>query len=326
MTRGWLLAFAAVATLLLSTPHAIQPAAAADKIVIGAVGSPSTLYWPLYVGLEKGYFAAEDLAIDMIYPPSSAAVIQQLSAGSINMTVGVGLVDPVRAIDKGAPIGIVRVVIQAAPYVLVAKPAIKTMTELKGKTISIGGPKDVTRIYLDRMIAPSGLKDGDLELVFAGSTAARFAALQSGAIDATLLTAPFNFYATAAGFGDLGHTADYVKDFPFLGAAVYSPWASVNKSSVQRFLTAFGKSVAWFQDEHNRAEAISIMIRAGNMKPEDIERSYDFFRTGNYFEPRNSVSKAQLGKLVDALRELGDIQGPFDVNRLIAPDVAQVVE
>ena len=185
MTRDRLLAFAAVATLFVSLPHSIQPAAAADKIVIGAVGSPSTLYWPLYVGLEKGYFAAEDVAIDMIYPPSSAAVIQQLSAGSINMTVGVGLVDPIRAIDKGAPIGIVRVIIQAAPYVLVAKPAIKTIKDLKGKTVSIGGPKDITRIYLDRMIAPSGVKDSDVELVFAGSTAARFAALQSGGVDAT---------------------------------------------------------------------------------------------------------------------------------------------
>lgn len=326
MTRDRLLAFAAVATLFVSLPHSIQPAAAADKIVIGAVGSPSTLYWPLYVGLEKGYFAAEDVAIDMIYPPSSAAVIQQLSAGSINMTVGVGLVDPIRAIDKGAPIGIVRVIIQAAPYVLVAKPAIKTIKDLKGKTVSIGGPKDITRIYLDRMIAPSGVKDSDVELVFAGSTAARFAALQSGGVDATLLTAPFNFYATAAGFSDLGQAADYVKDLPFLGAAVYNPWASANKPAVQKFLTAFGKAVAWFQDERNRAEAIGIMIRAGNMKPEDIERSYDFFRTGKYFEPKSSVSKAQLGKLVDALRELGDIQGPFDVNRLIAADVAQVVD
>ena len=62
------------------------------------------------------------------------------------------------------------------------------------------------------------------------------------------------------------------------------------------------------------------------MKPEDIERSYEFFRKGNYFEPKSQVSKRQLGKLVDALRELGDIQGPFDVNRLIASDVAQVVD
>jgi hypothetical protein len=34
----------------------------------------------------------------------------------------------------------------------------------------------------------------------------------------------------------------------------------------------------------------------------------------------------QIGKLVDALRELGDIQGPLDVNRLIASDVAEVAD
>ncbi|MEA2979458.1 MAG: hypothetical protein QOF09_1281 [Alphaproteobacteria bacterium] len=325
MTRRHLLV-CATAMLYAALLYPLPQVQAAEKIVVGAVGSPSTLYWPIYIGLQKGYFAAEDLTIDMIYPPSSAATIQQLAANSINMTVGVGLVDPIRAIDKGAPIGIVRVIVQAAPYVLVAKPAIKKITELKGKTISIGGPKDITRIYLDRMLMPNGIKDGEVEMVFAGSTAARFAALQSGAIDATFLTAPFNFYATAAGFADLGQTADYVQDLPFMGAAVHRPWASANQAAVRKFLVAFGRAVVWFEDDRNRAEAIDIMIQAGNMKPEDIERSYEFFRKGNYFEPKSQVSKRQLGKLVDALRELGDIQGPFDVNRLIASDVAEVVD
>ena len=32
------------------------------------------------------------------------------------------------------------------------------------------------------------------------------------------------------------------------------------------------------------------------------------------------------GKVVDALRQLGDIQGQFDVNRLIMPSVTQIVD
>ena len=103
-----------------------------------------------------------------------------------------------------------RILIQAPPYALLAKPAIKSIEDLKGKTIIIGGAKDVTRIFTERMLAPNGLKSGDYDYVFAGATSARFSALQSGAVDAAILTVPFNFYAESAGYTNLGFTFDYI--------------------------------------------------------------------------------------------------------------------
>ena len=84
-----------------------------------------------------------------------------------------GLVDPIRAIDQGAPIAIVRFEAQAPPYALLAKPNIKTLSDLKGKLISLGGAKDITRIYVERMLAPHGVKAGEFDMMFAGATAAR---------------------------------------------------------------------------------------------------------------------------------------------------------
>lgn len=324
MIRHRSVAFGIIAVLLSCALLVPARAAAAEKVVIGVVGSANPLYWPLYIGLEKGYFTAENLAIDLTYVQSSAGVIQQLAAHSIDLTVGVGLVDPIRAIDNGAPIAIVRIIVQAPPYVLVAQPSINSIKDLKGKTISIGGPKDITRIYIDRMLEANGIQEKEVDLVFAGSTAARYSALQSGAIHATFLTAPFNFYATAAGFRNIGRTDEYVKDLPFLGAAIHVGWANANQAVVRKFLAAFDHAVTFFEEPRNREESVNIMVAAGNMKREDIELSYDFFRDGRFFDPRSGVSKAQLGSLVDAMRQLGDIQGPLDFNRLIAPGVTQV--
>jgi hypothetical protein len=36
--------------------------------------------------------------------------------------------------------------VQTPPYELLAKPSIKSLKELKGKTVSIGGPKDVASL------------------------------------------------------------------------------------------------------------------------------------------------------------------------------------
>ena len=104
-----------------------------------------------------------------------------------------------------------RIVIQAPPYALLAKPEIKNIEDLKGKTIIIGGAKDITRIFTERMLEPHGLKSGDYDLVFAGATSARFAALKSGAVDAAILTVPFNFYAESAGYTNLGFTFDFAR-------------------------------------------------------------------------------------------------------------------
>ena len=92
--------------------------------------------------------------------------MQQLTAGSLDLALSTGLADPIRAIDKGGAIAIVRIEMQAPPYALLAKPAIKTWSDLKGKTISIGGPKDITRIYLERMAIPNGVKPGDYDTVY----------------------------------------------------------------------------------------------------------------------------------------------------------------
>ena len=52
-----------------------------------------------------------------------------------------GMVDPIYAIDKGAPIAIVRLEVQSPPYALIAKPAIKSLKDLKGKIIIARRPE-----------------------------------------------------------------------------------------------------------------------------------------------------------------------------------------
>ena len=146
-------------------------------------------------------------------------------------------------------------------------------SDLKGKTISIGGPKDITRIYLERMAIPNGVKPGDYDTVFAGATSARFSALTGGAVDAAILLPPFNFYAESAGFNSLGLTIDYARELPFAGAVVSRAWATANKARLDKVLKVHNMSMAWFSDPKNRAEAIKIMVEASKLKQKRMSRS-----------------------------------------------------
>jgi ABC-type nitrate/sulfonate/bicarbonate transport system substrate-binding protein len=325
----WDSAGSKVATLLRGFvfPLALASASyacAADTVVVGTVGSASANLWPVFIGLNKGMFTEKDIKVDLVYMQSSAAVVAQLTAGSLDVTMSTGLVDPIRAVEKGSPIAIVRFESQSPPYALVAKPNIKSLRDLKGKLISIGGAKDITRIYVERMLAASGIKAGEFDMVFAGATAARAAALQSGAVDAAILLPPSNFQAAANGFNELGLAADFTPELPFSGTVVNVPWATAHKAILLRLLDAHTRALAWFEDDRNRAEAVAMMVKASGLKVDEVEKAYDFYRQGNFFDSSGHVSIRRLKALIGALESLGDLPPGIDVNRLLLPGVTAV--
>lgn len=321
MTR---MACAAQALLIAAGLALAAPAQAADTVSIGLVGSTGPTHWPIHIGIKKGYYAAEDIKPDLVFIQSSSAVLQQVAAGSLDTVLSAGLVDPIYAIDKGAPISIVRLEMQLAPYALNAKKTYSKIEELKGKTIMVDSPKGITKIYFERMAGPHGIKPGEVDYVFAGATVARFQALQTGAVDATLLLPPFSFSADAAGFSNLGLVADYAKDLPFTAGAVNTNWAKKDPARLRRFLAAHNKSVAFFLDKNNRQEAIDIMVEASKLKPDVIEKTYDFLHSRPFIEGTGHVSKSKMGALLTALKGLGDLQGSTDVERFVLPGVGQL--
>jgi ABC-type nitrate/sulfonate/bicarbonate transport system substrate-binding protein len=302
----------------------VAPARSEDTVTIGTVGSPSANLWPLFIGIEKGFYAAENVKPDLIFIQSSAAVIQQLSAGSLDMSMSTGIVDPLRAIDQGAALALTRFEVQVPPYALLAKASIKSLPELKGKTISVGGPKDITRLYVDRMLAPHGLKAGDYDYHYAGATTARAQALLSGAVDAAILLPPSNFQVQSQGFNDLGLAMKYAPELAFSGTVVNRAWAARSADLLKRVLAVQSKSTEYLYDPKNRSEAVSILVKVSGQKPEDVDKSYDFFNKNNFFDRTGKISRAKMTALIDALVGLGDVKAAGNVERFVLPGVAQL--
>jgi len=303
----------------------LSPAARADDTIeIGLVGAISMTHWPLLIGLKQGYYAAEHLKLDLIHTQSSGAVLQQLAAGSIDATVSAALIEPIYAISKGAPLRLVRLEIQLPPYAIEAKPQYKQLEELRGKTIMIDAPTGITKIYVERMLVPHHVQPSTVDYVYAGATGARFNALMSGAVDATILLPPFSFSAEEKGYNNLGLVADYAKDLPFTGAAVNMNWASKNPDVLRRFLDAHNRSVTWFLDPKNRQESIDIMVEASKLSPDVIAKTYDFLRSRPFFEPTGQISRSKMGALLAAVKQLGDFRGSTDIGNYVVPGIAQL--
>jgi hypothetical protein len=97
-------------------------------------------------------------------------------------------------------------------------------------------------------------------------------------------------------------------------------------ATLERFLSAFNKGIAWFADERNRDEAINILVVTGNLKPDEVAKSYEFFRKGGFFEPTGSVSRAKLRAVTDVLARLGDLPSDISIDALLLPGVTKVTD
>ncbi|HUK59328.1 MAG TPA: ABC transporter substrate-binding protein [Stellaceae bacterium] len=312
---------AVLAALSLAVPRAD----AAEKVIAGTLGGQAPL-WPFYIAVNEGFLAKHGIDMEINFAQNGSAVLQQLTGGSLDVVISVGLTEAMQAIDKGAPLAIFRIIGKTAPYVLIAKPTIASIADLKGKTTSIGGPTDITNIYFARMMKANGLKEGEYETISAGVAAARFAALQAGVADAALVLPPLNFHADKSGFHTIGLSFDYVKDIPFTAAVVGRAWAAAHPALVRGILAAADESVAWFNNPANRAAAISVLVKVGKANDADAEASYDFLRHIDYFETGDTVSRSGLKDLLAEEAKRNLVSPGLTVDKLVLTGVTEVTE
>ena len=289
-------------------------ALALDKISIADVGSGNATHWPAYIANEKGFFKEGGIEIEFLVTQSSSAAIQQLAAGSADMSLS-GMPDAIRAIDQGAPVRMLRIEVGPSPYEIFGAKDVKSFADLPKKTVMIGGAKDITRVYFEDMAKAKGLDPKDVDYVFSGSTASRFAALNSGSIGATILFPPFNFKAEGLGFNRLGASADFTKNLPFSAYSVNLAWAQKNKPAIQGFTKALAKGVDWFMDTKNKQEAIAILIKAAKADPADAASSYNLLQKIRAFERDGVIEGSGFENLLKLIKDQGDLQGAAQVSR-----------
>jgi NitT/TauT family transport system substrate-binding protein len=220
----------------------------------------------------------------------------------------------VRAVNQGAPSKAIVDNVGTPPYSFMAQPNIKNWSDLKGKTISIGGSKDITLIFFEAMAKPNGLTNKeDYTLTYAGATSDRYAALKSGSVAAAILFPPFNFLAQSEGYTDLGEVEQYLPEFPFDFWDGNTSWLSSHKDLATKFVKADLNAIKWLYDPANKDEAVKILTEVSNTKPDAAAQTYDLFfqKLKNTYPKDGRFSEAGLQQVLNALVELGDMSAPL---------------
>jgi ABC-type nitrate/sulfonate/bicarbonate transport system substrate-binding protein len=275
-----------------------MPHQASDLPVVTVNVFPGGFNWGLYVGQDKGFFAQHGITVEMQATPNS--VTQMTDFAESKFDIAMTAVDNIVAYVEGqgeAPIGpqpdFMAVMGSDSGFLsLVTSPAIKRISDLAGKTLSVDAMTTGYAFVLYEIMRRNGLdKDrGDYEIVRAGGMVQRWNALREGHHAATLLSAPYNIIAKNDGFTEFVKATDVLGPYQGNVAAVRRPWAKQNRSKILAYISGYRSSIAWLYAPSNRVEAVDILRRhLPQMRPEIAEASYaelldpvrGFFRSGD---------------------------------------------
>ncbi|HEY1852864.1 MAG TPA: ABC transporter substrate-binding protein [Candidatus Binataceae bacterium] len=251
---------------------------AKDLPVVTVNVFPGGFNWPIFVAQDKGFFAANGIAVEVQSTPDSVTQMTGFSLGEFD--IAMTAIDNIVAYVEGqgqAPIGpqpdfMAFMGVDTGFLSLVAAPAIKTIADLRSKTASVDAMTTGYAFVLYEILRRNNLdKDnGDYDLVGAGGMAQRWKGLSEGRHQATLLSAPYNLIARAAGFSDLVRATDVIGPYQGNVAAARRSWAAENKERIIGYIRAYRSAVAWLYDRANRTDAIEILSRHLPQLPQEI--------------------------------------------------------
>jgi len=281
------------------------PAQGASAIAYG-ITSTTALSLPHYIAEEKGFYAAADLNVTTYVAGAAAAVLQQLAGGSLNIAQA-ATDQTLRAIMRGAPIRIVAGASSNAPFRMVAARNIARWSDLKGRTVSVGGLTDVTLYFLRVMARRNGVADRDYDLLYGGGSPNRLAQLLSGAVAGAVLTNPQDFSALERGFVDLGSVPQYLPRWAQNNLIVDTRWAARHHAEVAAFLRTHIMATRYFYDATNRDEIIAIIAKHTRTSLPIAALTYDLYLKDEVIAPEGALFPEGIQANLDAFVMMGEI-------------------
>ncbi len=189
-------------------------------------------------------FQAEGIDLQMVLVASTIQVTA-LTTGDIDFS---GAQSQVMAgAARGLPVKVVGFLTIKPSFWLMAKPEIKSMADLKGKIIGITAIGSSTDTLARFLVSKNGLTpDREVAFIGTGTTANILTAMKAGAVDAGVLSPPFNAMATQMGYRTLAYFGDYVEQ-SLSGVGTSDRMIRERPELVKRMLTATIKSLRFIQ-------------------------------------------------------------------------------
>jgi ABC-type nitrate/sulfonate/bicarbonate transport system substrate-binding protein len=259
-----------VSVLLLFFVIAWLPDGEAEVVKV-AMPSTTQAVLPFMIARDKGYYRVEGLDAELILMSAPTASRALLSGDVAVATVGGAGLPPLL---RGSPFKFLFTTYNRAMFWLYAKPEIRDVKALKGKRVGVSGIGSGPDSLLREILRQNGLDaNRDVAVLSLGVMPTIFSGLQSGVVDAAMLSPPVTFKAEEMGFREL--VSFPKQDLVELQGSVLVRDATLQSDPIQmeRFLR--GTYKGFLHIKENRNGTIPFVVRYLQVNESLAAKAYD---------------------------------------------------
>ena len=207
---------------------------------------------------KKGFFKDENIEAEIIRMNPNVA-ITALSTGDIDYCQLFGAV--VGGAIAGLPVRIVAGYLDNWPMTLISQPELKSLKELKGKTLGISSFGATPDVAARLMIKQAGIDpEKEIKILALGSDAARLTALKQRVVDVVVISPPADTQMEKQGYRILARAYELFS-FPYLGLGTHTRKIKEKPDEIRRVIKATIRANRFIRD--NRDEAVRTLIGLG---------------------------------------------------------------
>jgi ABC-type nitrate/sulfonate/bicarbonate transport system substrate-binding protein len=279
---------------------------------VAMIGARSGASWPLWIAKDARLYAKYGLDVELVYavhPAPIAAVI----TGQAAMTSS-GSDPALLAASKDPSLVVLGGFMNKGSFAMIGSKNAADMKQLAGKKIGIGRVGDPPYHMAVSLLRKFGYTPRDVQWVSIGVDAAtRAAALQSGQVDAALITAPAYFRLQSIGLPVLAVLLDHNDIYISTYYLFRRDALTKERPLALAYIKAHAEAIRRFYED--KSVATETMIKYGGARDiEDAGRVYDLFKNARVLEPIPYALKGSIDAVVE--RQGQDLKGA-DLNKMI---------
>ncbi len=298
-------------TLLLGAAMTLALTAARADTQLAVIVFPGVQNLPMFAAQAKGFFAKRGLAVDLKFTPNSDELRNGLAEGRYQ--IAHSAIDNAFALKDKANVDIAVVLGGDDSFNhLIVQPDIKSLSEIKGKTVAVDAINTAYAFQLYEMLRQKGLNKGDYEVKPVGGTGQRLEAMVNDkTMVAAMMNPPFSIRAEKAGLKSIDTAAAALGAYQGSSAFVLRTWGAANADSLTKYLQAYVEGLRWMGKPENKKEAVGLLVERLKL-PEDIAtQAYDATLKG--FNPEGALN-------MEGVRNVLKLRAQFEGGTPAAPE------
>ena len=189
---------------------------------------------------------------------------------------------------------------------LVGVPEIKSITDLRGKTVSVDALTTGYAFVLLDLLKRAGLNQSEYKIEKAGGVLARWEALKNKKHDATMLITPFDIFAKMAGLNVLQYAISVYGHYQSLCGATRREWAAGNPRLVEAYIRGYVAGVDFLRDARNKDYACAVLRKhLPQMSDEIAAQAYTAMTGATGFTPNAEIDIDGVRRVLALRSEYG---------------------